>query len=125
MKPIIISLVFLISGVILTSCYPNQHSPSLPDLEGIPLLTTTYSAPPPSEATIKKRLAENLPPDTIHFEAEVKPILDSRCVVCHACYDAPCQLKLGSMEGIERGATTVKVYDGKRQQETNERYLVE
>jgi hypothetical protein len=34
--------------------------------------------------------------------------------VCHACYDAPCQLKLGAMEGLERGATTMKVYDGKR-----------
>ncbi|HET8708124.1 MAG TPA: hypothetical protein VFM46_17595, partial [Pseudomonadales bacterium] len=22
----------------------------------------------------------------------VKPILEKRCVVCHACYDAPCQL---------------------------------
>ena len=30
------------------------------------------------------------------FSADVKPILDGRCVVCHACYDAPCQLQLGS-----------------------------
>lgn len=33
----------------------------------------------------------------------VKPILESRCVVCHGCYDAPCQLKLSSPEGIDRG----------------------
>lgn len=32
-----------------------------------------------------------------------KPILDNRCVVCHACYDAPCQLKMTSAEGIDRG----------------------
>jgi hypothetical protein len=25
---------------------------------------------------------------------DVAPILESRCVVCHGCYDAPCQLKL-------------------------------
>ena len=27
------------------------------------------------------------------YYTEVKPILENRCVVCHACYDAPCQLK--------------------------------
>ncbi|RQW62723.1 fatty acid cis/trans isomerase [Vibrio viridaestus] len=48
------------------------------------------------------------------FEQEVKPVLDSRCVVCHACYDAPCQLKFSSTEGIDRGATKKKVYDGTR-----------
>jgi hypothetical protein len=44
----------------------------------------------------------------------VRPILEGRCVVCHACYDAPCQLKLGSAEGIDRGANSDKVYDGRR-----------
>lgn len=39
------------------------------------------------------------------FQNKVKPIVDNRCVVCHACYDAPCQLKLSSVEGIDRGAT--------------------
>ncbi len=27
------------------------------------------------------------------YLADVQPILARRCVVCHACYDAPCQLK--------------------------------
>jgi len=31
-------------------------------------------------------------------------------VVCHGCYDAPCQLKMSSIEGIERGASSEKVY---------------
>lgn len=35
-------------------------------------------------------------------------------MVCHGCYDAPCQLKLGSPEGIDRGGTEAKVYDAKR-----------
>jgi hypothetical protein len=47
----------------------------------------------------------------VSFSEDVKPILDSRCVVCHGCYDAPCQLKLGSIEGIDRGATKKAVYD--------------
>lgn len=47
----------------------------------------------------------------VSFYRDVKPVLDSRCVVCHGCYDAPCQLKLGSIEGIDRGATKQKIYD--------------
>jgi len=47
----------------------------------------------------------------VSFTKDVKPILDSRCVVCHSCFDAPCQLKLGSIEGIDRGATKQLVYD--------------
>lgn len=50
----------------------------------------------------------------ISFINDVKPILDSRCVACHGCYDAPCQLKLGSIEGIDRGATKQMVYDSSR-----------
>lgn len=42
---------------------------------------------------------------------DIKPILDRRCVVCHGCYDAPCQLSLGSYEGVTRGAHKERVYD--------------
>ncbi|WP_394145152.1 fatty acid cis/trans isomerase [Vibrio atypicus] len=48
------------------------------------------------------------------FLNEVKPIIDNRCVVCHACYDAPCQLKMSSVEGIDRGASKELVYQGTR-----------
>ncbi|WP_105258473.1 fatty acid cis/trans isomerase [Pseudoalteromonas sp. T1lg88] len=48
------------------------------------------------------------------FQQEVKPIIDNRCVVCHGCYDAPCQLKMSSPEGIERGTSKDLVYDGTR-----------
>lgn len=44
----------------------------------------------------------------------IQPILDQRCVVCHACYDAPCQLKTTSWEGIARGASKTPVYDATR-----------
>lgn len=50
----------------------------------------------------------------VSFVKDVKPILDNRCVVCHGCYDAPCQLKLGSMDGIDRGASKQVVYDATR-----------
>ncbi|WP_105215313.1 fatty acid cis/trans isomerase [Pseudoalteromonas sp. T1lg22] len=48
------------------------------------------------------------------FQQEVRPIIDNRCVVCHGCYDAPCQLKMSSPEGIERGTSKDLVYDGTR-----------
>ena len=48
------------------------------------------------------------------YKAEVKPIFDKRCVVCHGCYDAPCQLKLTSAAGVDRGANKERVYDGAR-----------
>ncbi len=49
-----------------------------------------------------------------NFTKQIKPIIDSRCVVCHGCYDAPCQLKLETPIGLERGASKIKVYDGDR-----------
>ncbi|NJD23836.1 MAG: peptidylprolyl isomerase, partial [Betaproteobacteria bacterium] len=44
------------------------------------------------------------------YRSEVRPLLDARCVACHACYDAPCQLNLASYEGITRGASPAPVY---------------
>jgi hypothetical protein len=46
----------------------------------------------------------------VSYRRDVKPILDQRCVVCHGCYDAPCQLKLSSWEGIARGSSQAPVY---------------
>ncbi|BDX02430.1 9-hexadecenoic acid cis-trans isomerase [Marinomonas pontica] len=52
--------------------------------------------------------------DAAFYNDQVKPILDSRCVSCHACYDAPCQLKFTAVGGIERGGSKELVYDGTR-----------
>jgi len=53
-------------------------------------------------------------PAAVSYQHEVRPILEQRCVVCHSCYDAACQLKLGSYEGITRGSSKAPVYDGTR-----------
>ncbi|WP_185235008.1 fatty acid cis/trans isomerase [Teredinibacter franksiae] len=66
------------------------------------------------EATPKSRAVEQLPENGIDYWTEVKPILEKRCVVCHACYDAPCQLKLTAPEGAERGASKARVYHPER-----------
>ncbi|WP_300452199.1 fatty acid cis/trans isomerase [Accumulibacter sp.] len=54
----------------------------------------------------------------LSFRNDVQPILERRCVVCHACYDAPCQLKLTAWQGIARGSSKELVYDGGRLSET-------
>ena len=56
------------------------------------------------------QLTRKLPEKQLTFR-DVRPILEKRCIVCHGCYDAPCQLKLSSYEGVNRGANTLKVYD--------------
>ncbi|MRR33650.1 peptidylprolyl isomerase [bacterium] len=55
-----------------------------------------------------------IPTRVIGYQHEVKPILDKRCTVCHSCYNSPCQLKLDSFEGADRGATKRAVYNASR-----------
>ncbi|MBB3103196.1 fatty acid cis/trans isomerase [Azomonas macrocytogenes] len=50
----------------------------------------------------------------LSFQHDIQPILTAKCVACHACYDSPCQLNLGSSAGLLRGATKLPVYDGTR-----------
>jgi hypothetical protein len=64
--------------------------------------------------TSPNRLHSESSPAGIHYQEAIKPIIEQRCVVCHGCYDAPCQLKLSSPAGIERGASKERVYDGTR-----------
>lgn len=67
------------------------------------------------EPSVKQRLVSSPPGDSVpDYHQDIQPILDSRCVVCHACYDAPCQLKLSSFEGLDRGASKKLVYNGTR-----------
>ena len=48
------------------------------------------------------------------YSQSIQPIFTQKCVACHACYDAPCQLNLGSGEGLERGAHKDPIYNGTR-----------
>lgn len=47
-------------------------------------------------------------------ESGARAVFDTRCVACHSCYNAPCQLDLASGAGVLRGATRQRVYDGTR-----------
>ncbi|MBS0417247.1 MAG: fatty acid cis/trans isomerase [Proteobacteria bacterium] len=48
------------------------------------------------------------------YQHDIRPLLERRCLVCHGCYDAPCQLKLDSHEGLTRGASKERVYSTDR-----------
>lgn len=93
----IVCAIFLLAGCAALAQYQwQQHY-------GKPL-------PPPAR--------ELTPPLAAYHEPEyfrdIKPIFDKRCVVCHGCYDAPCQLKLTAFAGVERGVSREKVYNGTR-----------
>ena len=53
--------------------------------------------------------------DTPRYQQDIRPIFDTKCLACHGCYDAPCQLKLESVDGLDRGASKIRVYDGRRE----------
>ena len=69
------------------------------------MLEERYGAPAPRDRTVEAVTLGN-----VNFWNDVKPVIEQRCVVCHACYDAPCQLKMSSIEGIERGASPALIY---------------
>ena len=52
--------------------------------------------------------------ETLSYSRDIQPIFTQHCVACHACYDAACQLNLGSAEGAQRGASKATVYNGGR-----------
>jgi hypothetical protein len=64
--------------------------------------------------SMSRQMAGERPRAKVSYASQVKPILERNCIACHACYDAPCQLKMTSDEGLDRGASQEKVYDAAR-----------
>ncbi|MDY0249694.1 MAG: fatty acid cis/trans isomerase [Pseudomonas sp.] len=58
--------------------------------------------------------SQSLLASQIVYSEQIQPIFTQKCVACHACYDSPCQLNLGSAEGLERGANKLPIYNGGR-----------
>jgi len=81
---------------------------------GLTSACSTLRAPKSPQLYVDYDILDNLPQAPVDFPGTIQPILNSRCVVCHGCYDAPCQLKLNSAAGIARGASKERVYDGSR-----------
>lgn len=55
----------------------------------------------------------------VSYTADIEPIIEQKCLACHGCYDAPCQLKFETPEGLERGAHKQEVYNGSRLRAAN------
>jgi hypothetical protein len=65
--------------------------------------------------TIGIRSADSQPaPASDDYATHIQPIFDSRCIACHSCFNAPCQLNLQSYSGLARGANKLNVYDRSR-----------
>src|SRR5580700_7458636 len=70
--------------------------------------------------TIGIRSADSQPapaspaPASDDYTTRIQPIFDSRCIACHSCFNAPCQLNLQSYSGLARGANKLNVYDRSR-----------
>ncbi len=94
-KIILLLTVFLASCATLVSNYDALYGP----------------AAPKDRVVSAKQIATA---GLISFEKQVRPILNQRCVACHSCYDAPCQLNFTSFEGLDRGANPAPVYNAGR-----------
>ncbi len=86
MKPTYFSLSILLLFTLLVGCAPKPVPP-------VAVAPSAYA---------------------VDYLKDVRPILEKRCVVCHSCYNAPCQLKLSAFEGVARGASKTAVYDAER-----------
>jgi hypothetical protein len=90
-------LIPLLGSFLLVSCAPSGIPEDMrPDIDWNVVVTAAD------------------PEQRISWREDVQPIVEQRCVVCHGCYDAPCQLKLTSYDGLMRGANPNQVYDGSR-----------
>lgn len=50
----------------------------------------------------------------VSYVDDVRPILEAKCLACHACFDGPCQLKMETGAGLVRGGHPLDAYDGTR-----------
>lgn len=69
---------------------------------------TSCTASKPFHQTEQKNRApatEQLAFQNDRYLRDIHPIFSNRCVVCHTCVDAPCQLHLDTYNGVRRGAT--------------------
>jgi hypothetical protein len=71
----------------------------------------SYFATKPEQ---QRQMASSTLPEMDSRHSEIQKILDNRCVVCHSCNNAPCQMNLTSYTGLRRGATQAKVYEATR-----------
>jgi hypothetical protein len=54
------------------------------------------------------------PPATVaeapDYATEIQPIFNRRCIACHGCLGSPCNVKLDSFQGVDRGGLALNPY---------------
>lgn len=60
-------------------------------------LAPTGSAETPASSAHAASEASDL------YTEEIQPLFDNRCIACHGCIGSPCNVKLSSYKGLERG----------------------
>lgn len=86
---------------------------------GVLLLLLTAACQNPHQSTVDhpSSIPAPLPVPVdrpVSYVEDTQPIIESKCLSCHSCFDAPCQLKLESAEGLLRGAFHESIYGGAR-----------
>ena len=61
------------------------------------LLGCGQEAPPPTAQIVAP------PPTSPSYLEDIQPIFNRRCIACHGCLGSPCNLKLDSFRGVDRG----------------------
>ena len=84
----------------------------VPAVAAMTALVVSWAQPATSDETGGRPTVATA--QTYSYSRDVKPIIERKCVACHACYDAPCQLILTSAQGLLRGASKEPVYDRTR-----------
>ncbi len=90
-----------------------ERSPHLQRLAWLSVLLLIAMAGGLGGQAIAQETFQASPAAPMHADP-VQDVLNRRCVVCHGCYDAPCQLKLSSPDGWLRGASKTPVYASSR-----------
>ena len=90
------------------SKFPHQAAPAAGTSNAKTSTTNMSSVAPSAPSAALATVSADF------FSQRVQPIFNNRCVVCHSCNIAPCQLNLTSYEGVSRGATKLLLYDPTR-----------
>lgn len=89
------SIMYFISFLfLLSACQNNNNS-----ISGHSQIPVPVILPAPAEHPVS-------------YTKEIRPILETKCLSCHSCFDAPCQLKLENAQGLLRGAFHESIYGG-------------
>ena len=100
-------MLLALGSMLLTGCGYFQTADSVSSVRN-------KAFAPQSRELTQEQFLNQVRAGQLSFTRDIKPIIDNRCVVCHGCYDAPCQLKLESPQALDRGASKIPIYDGNR-----------